>query len=83
LRQNIKNDVQSLEEELEILRNVDHPNIIKFHESYIDYRYIHIVMELAYGGELFEKIVQSKRFSEKRAAHYMRKILSAVKHLHE
>jgi calcium-dependent protein kinase len=40
-------------------------------------------MELAYGGELFEKIVQSKRFSEKRAAHYMRKILSAVKHLHE
>lgn len=49
--------MKSLEEELEILRNVDHPNIIKFHESYIDYRYIHIVMELAFGGELFEKIV--------------------------
>jgi serine/threonine protein kinase len=57
LRQNISKDVRLLEEELEILRQVDHPNIIKFHESYIDYRYIHIVMELATGGELFDKII--------------------------
>ena len=57
LRQNIKQDVKPLEEELEILKSLDHPNIIKFHESYIDYRYIHIVMELATGGELFDKIV--------------------------
>jgi serine/threonine protein kinase len=64
LRQNIKKDVALLEEELEILKQVDHPNVIKFHESYIDYRYIHIVMELAVGGELFEKIVESERFSE-------------------
>ena len=62
---------------------MDHPNIIKFHESYIDHRYVHIVMELAEGGELFEKIVKSERFSERRAANYMRKILGAVKHLHE
>ena len=83
LRSNIKKDVKPLEEELEILRGLDHPNIIKFHESYVDFRYIHIVMELATGGELFDKIVQSKRFSERWAANYMRKIISAVKHLHE
>jgi len=40
-------------------------------------------MELAQGGELFDKIVQSKRFSERRAAQLMKKILSAIKHLHE
>jgi serine/threonine protein kinase len=57
LRQNIKKEVKLLEEELDILRRVDHPNIIKFHESYIDHRYIHIVMELAEGGELFDRIV--------------------------
>ena len=83
LRSNIKKDVKPLEEELEILRGLDHPNIIKFHETYVDFRYIHIVMELATGGELFDKIVKSKRFSEARAANYMRKIISAVKHLHE
>jgi serine/threonine protein kinase len=58
LKQNIKKDVKLLEEELAILEQVDHPNIIKFHESYIDGRYIHIVMELATGGELFERIVE-------------------------
>ena len=62
---------------------MDHPNIIKFHESYIDLRYIHIVMELATGGELFEKIVQSQRFSERKAMNLMTKMLSAIKHLHE
>lgn len=72
-----------LEEELGILTQVDHPNIIKFHETYIDYRYVHIVMELAEGGELFEKIVEMHKFTEAQAASLMRKILSSVKHLHE
>jgi serine/threonine protein kinase len=40
-------------------------------------------MELAEGGELFEKIVEMHKFSEAQAASLMRKILSAVKHLHE
>jgi calcium-dependent protein kinase len=83
LRQNIKKEVKLLEEELDILRQVDHPNIIKFHESYIDYRYVHIVMELAEGKELYEKIIESNRFTEKKAARIMLKMLSAVKHLHQ
>jgi calcium-dependent protein kinase len=83
LKENIKKDVKLLEEELAILTQVDHPNIIKFHETYIDYRYVHIVMELAEGGELFEKIVEMHKFNEYQGASLMRKILSAVKHLHE
>ncbi|CDW72438.1 protein kinase domain containing protein [Stylonychia lemnae] len=83
LKENIKKDVKLLEEELSILTQVDHPNIIKFHETYIDYRYVHIVMELSEGGELFEKIVEMHRFSEQQAASLMKKIISAVKHLHE
>lgn len=83
LKENIKKDVKLLEEELAILTQVDHPNIIKFHETYIDYRYVHIVMELCEGGELFEKIVEMHRFSEQKAASLMKKIMSAIKHLHE
>jgi len=75
--------VKLLEEELAILTEVDHPNIIKFHETYIDYRYVHIVMELSEGGELFEKIVEMHKFNEKQAASLMKKIISSVKHLHE
>ena len=56
-KETLKKDIKLLEEELAILTKVDHPNIIVFHETYIDYRYVHIVMELCEGGELFEKIV--------------------------
>ena len=36
---------------------VDHPNVIKFLETYEDTKYFHIVMEYCNGGELFQKIV--------------------------
>jgi len=57
LKEDIKKDIALLEEELAILQKVDHPNIVKFHESYIDHRYVHIVMEYCNGGELFDRII--------------------------
>ena len=65
------------------MTKVDHPNIVKFHQSFIDYRYVHIVMEFCTGGELFDRIVAASKFSEKHAAEVMSQMLSAVKHLHE
>ena len=83
LRENIAKDIKLLEEELFILQKVDHPNIVKFHQSFIDYRYVHVVMEHCTGGELFDRIVRAQRFTEKHAAEIMGQMLSAVKHLHE
>jgi len=57
LRADIAKDIKLLEEELFILRQIDHPNIVKFHQAFIDYRYVHIVMEFCTGGELFDRIV--------------------------
>lgn len=71
LLENVKENVKFLEEELSILQKVDHPNIVKFHQSYMDHRYVHIVMELAEGGELFDKIVELQRFTESKAADLM------------
>jgi len=68
IREDIKKDIALLEEELAILQRVDHPNIVKFHESYIDHRYVHIVMEHCNGGELFDSIVAAQKFSERHAA---------------
>ncbi len=79
----MKKDVAMLESEINILKELDHPNIVRFYETYIDYKYIHIVMQLCTGGELFDRIVKLEKFSEKDAADLMKKILSAVQHLHE
>ena len=38
--------------EVQILRKVNHPNIIKYYTSFIDEEYIYIIMEYAQGGDL-------------------------------
>ena len=82
LRENIAKDIRLLEEELAILQQVDHPNIVKFDQCYIDHRYVHIVMEHCRGGELFDRIVAAQRFTERHAADVMSQMIGAVKHLH-
>lgn len=60
----------------------DHPHIIKLIEFYIDDRVISIVYEFYAGGELFDRITESKFFSEALAASTIKQILSAVKYCH-
>ncbi len=40
------------------MTKLDHPNIVKYYETYNDDKYIYLVMEFIGGGELFEKIAQ-------------------------
>eukprot|EP01016_Furgasonia_blochmanni_P012679 TRINITY_DN1633_c0_g1_i2.p1 TRINITY_DN1633_c0_g1~~TRINITY_DN1633_c0_g1_i2.p1 ORF type:complete len:524 (+),score=82.99 TRINITY_DN1633_c0_g1_i2:397-1968(+) len=69
--------------EIAILRSMDHPNIVRFHESYQDEKYFHLVMEYCSGGELLEYIIQKKYLTEREAKEIMVKIFSAVKYLHD
>lgn len=45
--------MELLKTELDILKNLDHPNIAKFYETYEDTKYVYFVMEYCNGGELF------------------------------
>ena len=56
-----------LENEFEILKQVDHPNIIKFYEIYVDEQSYHLVTEFCGGGELFHHIVEKGSFNEDEA----------------
>ncbi|CAJ0932601.1 unnamed protein product [Ranitomeya imitator] len=60
-----------------------HPNIVKLHDIYHDQLHTFLVMELLKGGELFERIKKKKSFSESEASHIMRKLVSAVSHMHD
>ncbi|CAG9323850.1 unnamed protein product [Blepharisma stoltei] len=68
--------------EVEILKALDHPNIIRFYGAYEDDINLYIVMELCSGKELFHKIVNTDQIDEHNAQAIMRKILMAVNHLH-
>ena len=69
--------------EVDILRQLDHPNIIKIYEFFEDTKFMYIIMELAQGGELFDKIQNVHHFSERKAAEIFQQILSGVNYLHK
>jgi calcium-dependent protein kinase len=75
--------INNLIREIETLSIVDHPNIIKYYETYNDNRYFHIIMEFCTGGELFERILKQQHFSEQEACDLVFKITSAIHHCHE
>jgi calcium-dependent protein kinase len=68
--------------EIQVLKELEHPNIIKIFEYYIDNKYHYIITELLTGGELYETIVKFQKFNEKKAAYIMKQILSALNYLH-
>ena len=82
-KEKVKGNLLLLKRELEVMRSVDHPNLIKYYEAYEDERYIHIVMELCTGGDLLERIMTIGVIDEQQVCVLMRKLLRAVVHLHE
>eukprot|EP00931_Biecheleriopsis_adriatica_P040606 TRINITY_DN2326_c0_g1_i1.p1 TRINITY_DN2326_c0_g1~~TRINITY_DN2326_c0_g1_i1.p1 ORF type:complete len:491 (+),score=130.01 TRINITY_DN2326_c0_g1_i1:77-1549(+) len=70
--------------EIQIMKMMDHPNIIKLFESFEDHRQIYLIMELCAGGELFDRIIESEsgHFKEVHAAMIMQQILRAVYYMH-
>jgi len=68
--------------EVDILRSLDHPNIVRVYEFFQDDKYLYIVMEQCAGGELLDEILQKNSFHESLAAFYMKQLLSAVAYCH-
>ncbi|XP_071395612.1 ribosomal protein S6 kinase alpha-5 isoform X5 [Centroberyx affinis] len=60
-----------------------HPNIVKLHEIYHDQLHTYLVLELLGGGELLERIRRKQHFSETEASRIMRRLVSAVSHMHD
>ncbi len=75
-------DLQDLIREVEIISNLDHPNIIKFFETYHDEYYFHIVMELCKGKEVFDKIIEEESISEMKVKKIIYKVLSSILYCH-
>ena len=55
---------QNFKYEINILKELDHPNIIKLFEIFEDEKKYYLVTELCKGGELFDEIIKQVTFSE-------------------
>ena len=69
-------------QEIQIMKEIEHPNIVRLYETFEDTDNIYLVMELCSGGELFDRILSVGFFSETETAHFVKQMLSAIYYLH-
>ena len=76
-------EIKMIKNEINLMKVVDHPNIVRIFEFFEDEENIYIITELCTGGQLFDAIVKKKSFSENEAASLMIQLLSAINHCHQ
>jgi serine/threonine protein kinase len=76
--------VSKLYHEVSIMRELNHPHIVKLMEVFYAKRQIYLIMELASGGELFDLLTRqpNDHFTESFSAVLMTQMMSAVLYLH-
>lgn len=68
--------------EVEIMKKLDHPNILRIYESYEDETNIYLVLEQCEGGELFDRIIAKNYYDEKGARRIFRQIVKSILYCH-
>ena len=76
-------DEKEIINEINVLRKMDHPNILKIFEVYSNRENYSIIIELCLGGELYQEIKDKGPFNEKYSAYVMFQIFSAINYCHK
>ncbi|XP_018413276.1 PREDICTED: serine/threonine-protein kinase Chk2 [Nanorana parkeri] len=77
------NHAISTDTEIEILKKMTHPCIIKIENFFDTEDFFFIVLELMEGGELFDRVLTASRLNESTAKLYFYQMLLAVQYLHD
>ena len=78
-----REEEDEIKNEINILRTMDHPNILKIFEFYSNQKEYFIITELCSMGELFDQIINKGPFNEKYSAYVLYQIFSAVNYCHK
>ncbi|KMZ75851.1 Calcium dependent protein kinase 6 [Zostera marina] len=78
-----KDDVEDVRREIQIMHHLSgHKNVVQIKGAYEDQLYVHIVMEMCSGGELFDRIIHRGHYSERKAAESTKIIVGVVEACH-
>ena len=76
-------NLNSMYLEIQVMRKLNHPNIIKLYEVYENEVYLHLVIEYLKGGEILQRLQNKGIYSEKDASLTIKCLLEALKYCHE
>ena len=71
--------LRELRNEIEVLKTLDHPNIVRAYESFQKKKNIFLIMEICTGGDLHAR----HPYTEREAAMIIGKVLSAISYMHK
>ena len=74
---------RKLLEEIELLKQLDHPNIGQVVEMFEDKKKIYFVNEMMHGGTLYQRVLMDSQFNEVKSANIIKQLISAVNYLHQ
>ncbi|CAD8139284.1 unnamed protein product [Paramecium octaurelia] len=78
----LKDQEEAMFSEVNLLKNMDYPSIVKLYELYQDRQNYYLITEYLNGGELLDKLTKLQSFNERMAAEYMKQVLSALAYCH-
>lgn len=68
--------------EFDIAKRLRHPNIAALYSIYTDDQYVHLVMELCNGGDLFQKVTAGRYLSADEVGQYLWQMISGIAYFH-
>lgn len=67
---------------MNILREIQHSNIITLHDIFENKTDVILILELVSGGELFDFLAEKESLTEEEATQFLKQILDGVHYLH-
>ena len=77
-----KKDLERIFREMSIVKNLNHPNIIKTYEIFNKEKYYYMIMDYCKGGELFDYIVKKGRLNEEETSFFFYQIINGLEYIH-
>lgn len=77
------NFINQLENEVQLLMRLDHPNIIRTYQVIDSEEECYVVMQFASGGEMMDYLAVKSRLSEKEARKFFSQLISGLDHIHQ
>ena len=78
-----KEEFIRINREIEMLKSLNHPNVIKIHKILEDSKTFYIIMEYCQNGELFNRIVQKQHLNEDEAAFFYYQLINGLEYIHQ